>query len=171
MGHSILQISAKFANNYDFKHITSSSFFAQSNGQVERMVRTVKQLLKQSADPYLALMSYRATPLPWCDLSPTKLLMGRRIRTSIPQITQQFVPEWSYLQDFRKKDLQLSRNRKRTVMNDTESSNCQKFLKRRLCESDPIEGPCKRKLSHQLQHQGPMLLKPPLEMFVGTEAS
>ena len=103
---------AKFATSYDFKHVTSSPLFAQSNGQVERMVQTVKRLLKQSDDPYMALMSYHATPLPWCDLSPTELLMGRRIRTSIPQMTNQFVPGWTYISDFKKKDADFKRKQK-----------------------------------------------------------
>ena len=30
-------------------------------------------------------MSYMATPHPWCNLSPGELLMGRRMRTTIPQ--------------------------------------------------------------------------------------
>ena len=67
---------ARFASSYEFKHITSSPRFPQRNGQVERTVQTVKRLLKRSNDPYLALLSYRATPLPWCDLSPAQLSLG-----------------------------------------------------------------------------------------------
>ena len=47
------------------------------------MVKTVKKLLE---DIYMALLSYRATPLPWCGLSPAELLMGRKIRTDVPQL-------------------------------------------------------------------------------------
>ena len=66
-----------FASSYDFRHITSSPKFPQSNGEAERCVQTVKNLLKKSEDPYEALLSYRATPLSWCDLSPAELCMGR----------------------------------------------------------------------------------------------
>ena len=46
---------ARFASTYEFKHITSSPRFPQSNGQVERMVKTVKSMLKRSQDPYVEL--------------------------------------------------------------------------------------------------------------------
>ena len=55
---------------------------SQSNGLAERTVKTVKKLISNTDHPLLSLLlSYRATPLPWCGLSPAKLLMGRCIRT------------------------------------------------------------------------------------------
>ena len=53
----------KFAQSYGFNHDTSSPKYPQSNGTAERMIQTVKSLLKKSVDPYLALLSYRTTPL------------------------------------------------------------------------------------------------------------
>ena len=52
-----------FAKEYGFTHLTSSPRCPQGNGFVERAVRTVKSLLTKSNDPYVALMSYRSTPL------------------------------------------------------------------------------------------------------------
>ena len=104
---------ARFASSYEFKHITSSPRFPQSNGQVERTVQTVKRLLKRSNDPYLALLSYRATPLPWCDLSPAQLSMGRRIRTPISQTNKFLVPNWAYLKTFHEKNEQFKQSQKR----------------------------------------------------------
>ena len=80
---------ARFADSYNFKHVTSSPLYPQSNGQAERAVQTVKNILKQSQDPFMGLLSYRSTPTPWCGLSPAELCMGRRIRTSVPQVTTQ----------------------------------------------------------------------------------
>ena len=43
-------------------------------------------------------MSYRATPLPWCGISPAELLIGRKIRTTIPLTAKQLTPQWPYLE-------------------------------------------------------------------------
>ena len=105
---------AQFANWYRFLHVTSSPRYPQSNGLVERTVQTIKQLFKKTPnDPQMALLTYRATPLPWCGLSPAELLMGRRIRTPVPVANCLLVPEWSYLNKFRKQDLELKEREQR----------------------------------------------------------
>ncbi len=53
---------ATFGAQYGFTHLTSSPGHPSGNGEAERAVRTVKQLLKPAGDPYLALLSYRSTP-------------------------------------------------------------------------------------------------------------
>ena len=57
----------------------------------KELLKTVKSLLKKEADPYLALLSYRAAPLQ-VGYSPSELLMGRKLRTTVPIIRKQLVP-------------------------------------------------------------------------------
>ena len=56
----------QFSLTYGFKHVTSSPYYPQGNGLAEHMVKTVKSLLRQTFNMALTLLSYRATPLPWC---------------------------------------------------------------------------------------------------------
>lgn len=73
----------QFAENYDFKHVTSSPYFSQSNGCVEAAVKIVKNLLKKSDDMYLSLLAYRTTPLEngFC---PSELMFNHKIRSPLP---------------------------------------------------------------------------------------
>ena len=96
-----------------FKHTTSSPHYPASNGQAERAVQTVKQLLGKSTDPFIALLSYRSTPLPWCGRSPAELLMGRNIRSTLPQTTESLIPQWPYLSEFRQTNKSFKRKQKR----------------------------------------------------------
>ena len=65
-------------------------------------MQTVKRLFKQSASPFLTLLSYRAMPLPWCNLSPAELLLGRRLRTTVPQTDRQLIPRCTFLLNFKR---------------------------------------------------------------------
>jgi len=80
----------QFAKQYCFQHVTSSPQHAQANGKAEKGVHIIKQLLKKAtdskSDPYLALLSYRTTPLE-CGLSPAEMLMNRKLRTTLPCYT------------------------------------------------------------------------------------
>ena len=73
-----------FSKSYGFVHTTSSPHFPQANGEAERAVQTIKNLLNKAQDPYKALLNYRNTPLDSINLSPAQLLMGRRLNTSVP---------------------------------------------------------------------------------------
>ncbi|KAJ8356775.1 hypothetical protein SKAU_G00195690 [Synaphobranchus kaupii] len=82
---------AAFAESYGFRHVTSSPKYPQSNGEAEHAVKTVKGLLKKAADPYIALLAYRATPLQ-NGYSPAQLLMGRRLCTTVPMLPALLTP-------------------------------------------------------------------------------
>ena len=83
----------KFSEDWGFEHITSSPGYPQSNGQSERTVKTVKAMLEKAGDPYKALLSYRNTPVEEVNLSPSQVLMGRRLRTSIPATEDLLKPQ------------------------------------------------------------------------------
>lgn len=75
----------QFGKNYGFQVITSSPRFPQSNGQIEAAVKTAKSLIKKSQDEdvYLALLSYRTTPLE-NGFTPAELLFNHKIRSHLP---------------------------------------------------------------------------------------
>ena len=60
----------------------------------------MKALLKEADDPYMALLNYRTTPFPWCDVSSAELSLGRQLRSNLPQITDKQRPAWPYLEEF-----------------------------------------------------------------------
>lgn len=80
-----------FALKYDFRHVTSSPHFPSSNGLAEKGVQIVKRIMKKSEhaqeDYRLGLLNYRSSPLEDDGRSPSELLMGRRIRSRLPDFT------------------------------------------------------------------------------------
>ncbi|KAA0714109.1 Retrovirus-related Pol polyprotein from transposon opus [Triplophysa tibetana] len=89
----------RFAENWEFEHKTSSPRYAQSNGQAERMIQTIKRMPTKSqsenGDPYIALLEYRNTPLDGIGMSPAQLLMGRRLKTKLPTSSKLLTPKGS----------------------------------------------------------------------------
>jgi transposase InsO family protein len=72
-----------FTESYGFTHVTSSPRYPRANGEAERAVATVKSILYKCSDPYLAMLSYRTTPLD-NGFTPSELLMGRHLQNSVP---------------------------------------------------------------------------------------
>ena len=77
-----------FASSYAFKHTTSSPRYPQTNGEVERCVQTIKNLLKKSDDIYLSLLVYRSTPLRWCEPKSSRTLYGTETEDQLTPTNQ-----------------------------------------------------------------------------------
>ncbi|XP_075538923.1 uncharacterized protein LOC142573217 isoform X2 [Dermacentor variabilis] len=77
-------------HRYDFKHVTSSPRFPQSNGLAEKGVEIVKRIMKKITETreyfWLGLLTYRSAPLE-DGRSPGELLQGRRLRTRLPNFS------------------------------------------------------------------------------------
>ena len=111
-GHSILHVSLLNLPHLINSNIPPLALLPQSNGQAERTIQTAKRLLKNAKDPYMALLTYRSTPLAWCNLSPAELFMGRCLRTTLPQVNDQLIPQWKYLETFRKQNKEFKQRQK-----------------------------------------------------------
>ena len=105
------ELYTDFSKTYQFQHITSSPYYPQSNGEAERAVKTIKEMLKKCDDPYIALLSYRSTPLP-IGYSPSQLLFGRTLRTTIPTTRGQRVPSVPNLDTVRANDAKIKTRQK-----------------------------------------------------------
>ena len=101
-----------FSKYYDFTHVTSSPYHPQGNGEAERAVGTVKNLLKKADDPYLALLQYRSTPLQH-GASPAELLMSRKLRSRVPTLSSNLTPYQQDTDQFQKIDTQLRTQQKK----------------------------------------------------------
>ena len=115
--------------------MTSSPLYSQSNGFIARPVQTVKNLIRKAEtsgqDPYLALLTYRTTPVDSNLPSPAQLLTNRDFRTQLPcsgrlQRTQAFDSHREQLQnrqDIQRKQCDGKSTRKLRKLNRGEQVN------------------------------------------------
>ena len=76
----------KFIKTYRITHVTVSPHHHQSNGQVERCIRTIKGLLKKNADPWMSLLIWRLTPVDDDLKSPAELVNECKYQSNLPLI-------------------------------------------------------------------------------------
>ena len=85
-------IFQEFSSSYGFVHTTTSPYFPQANGFIERTVQTVKNILQKckesGADPHLAMLCLRSTPLDHSIPSPAELLNSRVYQANLPAISK-----------------------------------------------------------------------------------
>ena len=77
-----------FAVQYRFQVQHSSPRYPQSNGFIEAMVKTAKNIMEKAeesgSDPHIAMLIYRSTPIRPGQLSPAELLTQRKYRALLP---------------------------------------------------------------------------------------
>ena len=77
-------------SSLEFKQFATSPEYPRSNGMAESAVKIVKKIFKRTEcmddDAYLALLAHRATPSTNDTRSPAEKLMGRNIRTPLPDL-------------------------------------------------------------------------------------
>lgn len=122
---------AVFMAHHGITHRTSSPHNAQSNGVAERAIRTIKTMLMKSESCHDVLLAYRSTPLQ-CGFSPAQLLMGRRIRASVPATPEQLELAWP--------DLTLFRQQQSTVKEQQTSTLITLFSTRKLWNLVTVSG-------------------------------
>lgn len=102
-----------FSKFWMFKHQTSSPRYPQSNGQVESMIKTVKNMLRKAeldgTDFYLCLLELMNTPLSNTIPSPAQIMFNRRLRTKIPTNEKLYKPKF-YSHSYIKKQLEIRQN-------------------------------------------------------------
>jgi len=92
-----------FAKDWGFQSITGSPQYAQSNGETERAVQTIKGLRKREKILLKALLPYRSTKQ-LNGYSPVELLFGRNIRTRIPVAESELSPRCQGMSKFREEE-------------------------------------------------------------------
>ena len=101
----------QFAKDMGFQIISSSPRYPQSNGFAEAMVKIAKRLVAKG-DLDLGLLAHRTTPLDH-GISPAELLMGRRLRGTLPVDPDLLKPEWPDLSAFREVDSRKKEEQRR----------------------------------------------------------
>ena len=81
----------------------NESSFSPADGAAESAVKIAKRILRQP-DIFLTLMAYRSAPLTATGVSPTELLMGRKMKIILPSQPNKLKSKWINLKKIKDKD-------------------------------------------------------------------
>ena len=81
-----------FTPMFKFNRVTSSPYWAQSNGRAEAAVKFAKRVLLTADDVDLALLSVGNSPPAGHTYSPALRLFGRVLRSDLPQTADPLEP-------------------------------------------------------------------------------
>ena len=93
----ILTEFSSFLKENDIYHLTSTPFWPQANGEVERQNRSLLKAIKIAQvekkdwkrEMLKFLLAYRSTPHSTTGVSPAELLFRRKIRTKLPELREE----------------------------------------------------------------------------------
>lgn len=87
----------EFAKEWGFTFVYTSPRYPQANGMAEKGVQIAKKMLykclEDKSDYRLSLLNYRASPVSGTNVSPSELLMNRRLRTKLLVSTHYLQPK------------------------------------------------------------------------------
>jgi len=69
-------------------------------------------VLKDSADAYMALLSFCSTPIPWCYCFPEELLMGQKLKSDVAVSKTKLKPHWKFMNLFINEDIGIQEGSK-----------------------------------------------------------
>ena len=144
---------AEFAKSYVFCHTTTSPHYPQANGEAERAVQTATDMTKEARDPYKALLNYRNTPLEEVDLSPAQLMMGRRLKSTLPTTAPLLRPQGA---EKVKQILKKRKKNKSSTMTNTVAKSCHHSKPVTLCGCNMETSGYLQEYRTSIQHQGLM---------------
>ncbi|UYV73367.1 hypothetical protein LAZ67_10002871 [Cordylochernes scorpioides] len=96
----VIDYYSRFPEMIQLDRLTAS---VVSNGMAEAGVKIAKLILKKNQDPSLGLLEYRSTPLE-NGYSPAELLMGRKLRTTLPIAPENLNPKLVDSQTLKRKE-------------------------------------------------------------------
>ena len=103
MAHSMHRPNSLISQKNGVSSIQQIAPVSQSNGEADRVVETTKSLLKKEKDPSKGLLAFRSTPFA-CGYSPSEILMGRKLRNTIPTFHTVLNPSWPDMNKLRERE-------------------------------------------------------------------
>ena len=90
----------KFATHFGFTHRRITPMWPRANGEAERLMRTLEKAIRTAViegknwrqELFTFLRQYRATPHSTTGKSPSELLNGRKLKSTLPQIQHDLAP-------------------------------------------------------------------------------
>ena len=92
LGATLLQSKGPVEYQSKLPSVTTSPYYLQANGCIERNVPTVKNLLQKCkesrSDPHLAMLCLQTTPINHDLPSPAEMLNARTYQSNLPSLSK-----------------------------------------------------------------------------------